>query len=109
MTKNAATEGKLGQLHAKVADVMLSVLNSYDTMQRVVEEKLTTLEGGEELPQLVEPSASLLGAITKFLKDNDVTCQPEENAALSDLERRLEHKRANRGNVVALRDVAVAE
>lgn len=111
MTKNAAAEGKLGQLHAKVADVLLSTLSAYDKAQELTQQRLGAAvdDPDMEIQTVVEPSGALLGAAIKFLKDNEITCQIEENAGLSSLEKRLAAKAASRANVVALRDVAVGE
>lgn len=109
MTKNAATETKLGKLHDKVADVMLNALETYDE----VNEKAQA-SADEETPFIpLEPSAALLGAITKFLKDNEITCNTDESQKLSGLAARMASKervtQRQPGQVVPLRDLPVTE
>ena len=105
MTIKAATEDALGQLHNKVAKVMVQALDVYDASQIVY---LELTEAAHDNPELLETipdkppevSATLLGTITKFLNDNKITCVPEESAGLSDLAQRLQNKRKRVGNVV---------
>lgn len=89
-TKNAATEAQLGELHSKVAKVMKRALDVAD----IAMERYEADESGE----LIQPevSATLLGAITKFLKDNSISAAPEDSNELSDLQRTLAEKRQRR-------------
>lgn len=90
----AASEGKLGALHEKVADVLLTALDG---------ELLPGYgEGDEAVPdKVIPPSAAIIAAATKFLKDNEITCTPAENNALGELEAKMAARRAKRsGNVV---------
>lgn len=100
MTTGAAKEGLLGNLHNKVARVMVNALDVHEKAQE------NYLKSEDE--DAIEPvlSAPLLGVITKFLNDNKITCVPEESAGLSELEERLKNKRNRRavGNVVHLTD-----
>jgi len=52
-----------------------------------------------------EPSPAMLAVIAKFLKDNDVTAQPEEIDKLRDMRRSLADKRKNR--IKTLSDLSV--
>lgn len=103
MANKAATEGQLGELHARVARVLTGALDVMDKAQEAY------LEAGpdSELPP-PEVNASLMSVMTKFLADNKITCVPEDNANLSELETRLRDKRAARklrvGNVVPIRE-----
>lgn len=87
----SATESKLGALHEKVADVLITALD------------------GEELPgyedpetgEVVEakrlaPSAAIIAAATKFLKDNEITCTRDKGNVLEELEAKMAARRANR-------------
>jgi hypothetical protein len=49
-------------------------------------------------------NAAILGAATKFLKDNDITCVIEDNTALSEMQKKIQERQAKRkfGNVVPL-------
>lgn len=90
----AASENKLGKLHEKVAEVLLDALDG---------ELLPGYgEGDEAVPEKrIPPSAAIIAAATKFLKDNEITCTPAENNALGELEARMAARRAKRsGNVV---------
>lgn len=90
----AASETKLGALHEKVADVLLTALDG---------EVLPGYgEGDDAVPdKLIPPSAAIIAAATKFLKDNEITCTPAENNALGELEQKMAARRAKRaGNVV---------
>ena len=101
MSKNAAASGRLGQLHAKVAEVMLDCLNEYDAQKetfRKANDIALELRDDPNAPPVMlyfpEPSAALLGAITKFLKDNEITCNTDDGDTLSALDERLKNKKA---------------
>lgn len=67
-------------------------------------------EFGEELPGPVqaflnkqaEANPALLTAVSKFLKDNNITCAIEDSKEMSELEERLSKKRKRVGNVVPI-------
>lgn len=104
MTK--ATDKLLGQLHGKLAQSMLDSLQASDTAQLLLDAY------GEDLPievvtfleQLSTTNPSLMTAVAKFLKDNQITCSVEDSAELSELEQALQKKRKRVGNVTALYD-----
>lgn len=102
MTAKAATEGVLGELHNKVAKVMINVLDNIETAQ----ERWAEAEPQPDVPLENPPEVSpaMLSAMTKFLSDNKITCQPEESENVSDLAQRLKEKRRRKsvGNVVPL-------
>jgi hypothetical protein len=109
MSKGAASESLLGQLHERVAKVMLDALDRYAKFD-LDDIVLGDPDGnGMVTVSIPEPSAALLGAITKFLKDNDITCQIEESKEMSDLEKRLQAKGDTTAKVVQLRQVAQVE
>jgi len=90
----AASEKKLGSLHEKVTEVLLEALDG---------EILPGYgEGDEAVPdKRIPPSAAIIAAATKFLKDNEITCTPAESNALGELEARMAARRAKRtGNVI---------
>ena len=111
MSKKAATEDKLGELHSKVADVMLNALDAYDEVEKLVVEREQEKEDGTTIVTIEarEPSAALLGAITKFLKDNEITCNSAEAEGMTDLQKKLIEKRAKRGKVVGLDGLPIQE
>ena len=80
MAKGASTEQALGNLHNKVTELFVKVLDEY-----------------EDTPELANPA--MLGAITKFLKDNTITLESEALDELSEMEERLAAKKRNRPNL----------
>ena len=111
VTKASAPEDKLGALHAKVADVMLKALDAIELANEKAPEQD---DDGNSLPPM-EPSAALLGAITKFLKDNNITCNTEDSQTMTGLQQRLKdkprlaRKAPAETNVVPLRELPVTE
>ena len=101
-TKNTATESVLGDLHAKVAKVMVSTLDYFEQAAEVYDAKVEAATTAEELPitERPIPAPALLAAMTKFLSDNKITCAPEDSSELSDLEARLKAKKARKLKVV---------
>ena len=90
MTTKAASVGKLGELHNKVAQVMSDALDVVDTAQRRYLENEEAVEPPAPVP------AALLSVMVKFLSDNSVTCAPEESKGLSGLEQKLEARKSKR-------------
>ena len=72
----AATDRALGDLHAQVATELTKALQS----------------GEEGAPA----PAAYFGAAIAFLKNNNITASPTENAALADLAKTLADKRKTR-------------
>lgn len=101
-----ATETELSTLHRKVAESMISALDQSDRATRL----LLKYVGGDEmvlpddilrfLEEVKEVNPSLLTSATKFLKDNNISCDMGEDENLSELENRLKEKR--RGNVAQI-------
>ena len=83
MAKGALTEQSLGNLHNKVTELFVKVLDEY-----------------ESTPELANPA--MLGAITKFLKDNSISLESEALDELSEMEERLAAKKRNRPNLKAV-------
>lgn len=102
MTK--ASDKLLGELHGKLATSMMNALQESDEAQILLDIY------AEELPQEVadflekksSASPSLLTAITKFLKDNNVTCSIEDSEEVNELAERLNRKARKKaiGNVI---------
>lgn len=102
MTTSAANEEVLGKLHEKVATVMVRALEQIEVAQDKFDE--VAADGPAEDAVLIRPDVSpaLLSAMTKFLADNKITCNPAESKSQSALEERLKgKKRRSVGNVVA--------
>jgi len=83
MAKGASTEQSLGNLHNKVTELFVKVLDEY-----------------ESTPESANPA--MLGAITKFLKDNSISLESEALDELSEMEERLAAKKRNRPNLKAV-------
>lgn len=100
MSKGAAREEVLGELHATVTRVFKNALDRADAMASLAEEDGIATE--------VNPA--LLSAASNFLKQNQITADTSsEIEELSATQRRLAEKRQKRGNVVALADLPISE
>lgn len=83
----AATEKALGNLHSKLAEVLIEALDG------------TELEGYEDpdtgeivASSKIPPSASIMTVAAKFLKDNEITADVEQNDQLQSLRDKLTAK-----------------
>lgn len=107
MTTKAAKTDVLGELHAKVADVMLKALDGVEVQNKRLAE-LHAQQKAEaddpstiaDQPVLLEPSAALLNAITKFLKDNEITCN-DDAPSMQPLAEKVQEQRAGKKPTVA--------
>jgi hypothetical protein len=104
VAKGPATEGTLGDLHNKVADVMISALDHIEKAQDAYEamDVEVLAEKGIEPPEL---NPALLSVMVRFLDANKITCAPAEGNTMSELEQKLADKAKKRravGNVVHL-------
>jgi len=92
---NKATEHQLAALHGKLAETMTTALHQSDRAGALL------VEFKEELPNKVrkfledarEVNPSLLSSVTKFLKDNNISCDGAEDENLANLEARLKAKK----------------
>lgn len=100
MASNAANEQELGVLHNITAKVLKQTLDVFDVAQRAyIATDGLAREADEEAgiaalyaqPPMLAPA--MLAAVIKFLKDNDITAQPEESDQLSNLAQTLAEKR----------------
>jgi hypothetical protein len=78
-----ATTSRLVDLHNKLAEVMLDGLEK---------EEIKDEEGN--VVGVQKPSAAIMAVAVTFLKNNNITADPETNAGLSALQQRLQEKRA---------------
>lgn len=78
----AAKREMMGRLHESLAQMMLDELEWY--------------QSEDTNPDRIPMPAADKGAIAKFLKDNDVTCDPMEGGQIEELRRAFEEKRAAR-------------
>lgn len=85
----AANEKTLGNLHEELARVLSKALEGHKT------EGYIDPDTGEEVEGMViPPSASVMTVAAKFLKDNEITCTPEQGNAMGELERIMAERRA---------------
>lgn len=92
----AATEGELGILHKEVAKALT------DMVQETAEDEDTGA-----VKRMVSPA--VLGAAIAFLKNNNITASPEQNAALSDLNKQLQARRRKGAVTPAAMDQAASD
>lgn len=86
----AADETALGDLHNKVALVLSDLLDGTE---------LPTGEqndDGEEIKQVMPPSAATITAAIQFLKNNNITCTPAKDNALGELQEKIAAREARR-------------
>ena len=109
MAKGSANEKALGSLHSKITAVFQKVLARYearlDTIDQIKSGEMETEMLAELMDDAAIPNPAMLSAITKFLKDNDISFDTEQLEELSDQERRLAERRkgrANLGNLTSL-------
>lgn len=102
MTK--ATDKLLGELHGKLAKTMLASLESSEQAAALLEEYSEELPGAVQafLAKISDANPALLTAVSKFLKDNAITCAIEDSEEMSELEKRLQNKRKRVGNVIPI-------
>lgn len=77
----AASETTLGKLHEQVATALSEQVAGYDEI----------MEDGTV--KRVRPSPALLGAAIAYLKNNNITADPEQNEALRELSSKLADRR----------------
>lgn len=87
----AATEKRLGELHHKVTEVLIVALEG-ETLPGYTDPETDEIVPDKQLP----PSAAIIAAATKFLKDNEITCAPSEDNALGELEKKMAERRNKR-------------
>ncbi len=105
-----ATEQQLAVLHSRVASSMIAALEQADRATALlvkysIDEKTRLPRDVERfLEEAREVNPSLLTSATKFLKDNNISCDPEEDAGLSELAQQLANKRQEgKGNVTSIK------
>jgi len=87
----SATEKKLGALHEKVAEVLIDALDGEELPAYQDPESGEVMEA-----KRIPPSAAIIAAATKFLKDNEITCVKDTGNALGELEAKMQERRARR-------------
>jgi hypothetical protein len=78
----AADERTLGGLHEKVTEALNQALDG-DVIPGYTEVNEATGEVTQVPDRKLPPSAAIIAAATKFLKDNNITCAPSEDNAVA--------------------------
>ncbi len=106
MAEGAAKQRDLGVLHARITTVFQKVLARYEKRLDAIDDIDPTEFESAVLEELFNdnamPNPAMLAAVSKFLKDNEISFDSEQVAALSDQERRLAERREKRGTLVDL-------
>ena len=95
----AASASSLGELHKALTFELMEQLKPR-------EEPILNKDGEEVGTRTVRASPAVLGAITAFLKNNNITADPEQNEALRDLTEKLAQRRMRKIPQAALDDAA---
>ena len=91
-----ATENELSVLHKRVARSLIKQLDQSETADNLLQE----FEGDLPSPvvnflnDLTQVPPALIQAATKFLKDNDISCDPVQETGMQSLQEKLK-KRAS--------------
>lgn len=111
MARGAAKEQAMGDLHQKVAEVFLRVLQKYETFMDLADTTRNKTAEEEAVNVLLDmdPNPAMMGAITRFLKDNEIAFDTEELEKLSDTEQRLRARKEKRGQLINLGQLALVE
>ncbi len=98
----AANETKLGVLHDAVADALTTLIAGTRTEDYIDPETEELVEG-----TVIPPSAAIITAAAKFLKDNNITCEPSSDNGIGELERiMIDRQNRLRGNSLDKADLA---
>lgn len=114
MAKGAATEQDLGKIHAGLTQLFSRILKGYDTKMSLAEKVLEAADPEDELISTllavdIEPSPAMLSAISRFLKDNDISMDSEQLDKLSAQEERLKNKQRNRPDLKSITQLKVVD
>lgn len=92
MTK--ATEKILGDLHGKLAQQMIAVLESQTGALGLIAKYEGKLPGDVVmfLEKVAQPNPAFMTSVSKFLKDNEISVDPDTSEQMSDLEKLLNNK-----------------
>lgn len=112
MSKGSASEQELGKLHFGLTKLFTKILKGYElklaALDRIIEASDPEDALVDELMSLnIEPSPAMLSAISKFLKDNEISADNAELDQLSAHEERLKNKKANRPILTSITNLKV--
>lgn len=107
MSKGAAKQDALSKVHSLVTAVFTRVLEKYlEDLDRADNTSALTPEQIEDgmLAEIamMDINPAMLGAVTKFLKDNSISFDDEAVSKLTGLQESLAARRDKRSNVVDL-------
>lgn len=88
MTVKKATEDQLGLLHLAVATTLCEQVTHKEQETRIDEDG-NLVETGREV---FTASPATIAAAIKFLKDNNITCEIDDNTAMGELREKLKNK-----------------
>lgn len=92
MTK--ATEAQMSQLHGKVAETILATLNQAETAAHLLCKYPEMPDAVKTfLEHVTQVHPSLLTVATKFLKDNNISCDGASDTTMQELEEQLKKNR----------------
>jgi len=86
----AADEKALGDLHTKVANVLSDLLDGQELPTGEHD------EDGNEVVQVMPPSAAIITSAIQFLKNNNITCAPSQDNAIGELADKMQARREKR-------------
>lgn len=86
----AANETVLGKLHDAVAKVLTEAMQGQQVEGYIDPDTGEAVEG-----QVIPPSAALITVAAKFLKDNNITCEPAADNELGALQKIMEDRQKN--------------
>ncbi len=114
MSKSTANESEVGNLHSALTRVFTGVLKKYEKQLELSNNLEINGDIESDMIQALietsEPSPAMLGAVSKFLKDNNIMYSTEEIEELSAQQRRLNNlKEARKGKVISLADIPLVD
>lgn len=86
-----ADEAKLTTIHDMVCDALIDGLTTKQ-MEDYIDPDTGETSEGMKMP----PSAAIIQAATKFLKDNNITCTPAKDNKLGELQAIMEARQAKK-------------
>ena len=106
----SANLGKMNTLHDKLAGIFTKVLEGYGKRLDAMDElDMDDVESQMVEALSAEPSPAMLSAISKFLKDNDISYDDGAVEGLSAVERQLENRKKVRGNITTLTNLRAVD
>lgn len=101
-----ATNDALSELHETLARHMLRALDTSDQAKKLLEQYPELPDGVREFLRVRgSDNPALFTAVTKFLKDNNITTVIDDSKEMSELEARLKaKKKISVGNIIPMEE-----